>query len=312
MERYYACPRDMGGNNVQFDEYGFPYSVDQNTGEIIQLATTYLRPGDVAYSSEAREARKRRLELEQNRHMIHKANQGEPLFTFVNTTEEFADLSPASVVRLVVIGTYSNYRGVLMLDNHNAMQYSHLQGVLKLGRTAVQDFWREVSPRYIVERDGNLVLTDQGTFLRGKINDNNTRWIKTYNRAVRDLYRATSEKQHKHLGHVFRMLRYINIQHNILCYNPMERNCDYIVPMTFGQFCEEVGYSTNQISRQISYLMKLKFHVGDHEEHFCKSVANDRYLVNSWIFINPNVLYSGTDPESVANFAVLSKKPNAA
>lgn len=129
--------------------------------------------------------------------------------------------------------------------------------------------------------------------------------------SVRALYRAADRSKHKHLGHVFKMLRYINVQHNILCRNPMEKDREHIVPITFGQFCELAGYDTSQCSRLISYFMGIKFRVGDHEEHFCKFVTNRKCLSYSWIFINPNVLYSGTDPESVGNFAVLSRSPDS-
>lgn len=206
---------------------------------------------------------------------------------------------------------YADYECALRLDNHVPMAYKNLQSVLQIGRTAVNDFWREVSPVYVIEKDGALFLTDRAAFHRGKLIDTDRRWMKIYDNSVRALYRAADRSKHKHLGHVFKMLRYINVQHNILCRNPMEKDREHIVPITFGQFCELAGYDTSQCSRLISYFMGIKFRVGDHEEHFCKFVTNRKCLSYSWIFINPNVLYSGTDPESVGNFAVLSRSPDS-
>lgn len=308
---YHAQPHDLRGNNVCFDEDGTPYSIDRDTGEAIELATAYMRPGDVAYSKEAREARKQRIEREQQLEMIRKANQDCERFVFTNTAEEFAELSPASVVRLIVLSTYSDYNKGLRLDRWTPMKYENLQSILRIGRTATQDFWREVSPMYIFEDNGNLILTDDETFHRGELQNRDTRWIKIYRNAVRELYRATDKSQHKHLGHVFKMLRYVNVQHNILCLNPMEKEREHIIPLTFGQFCEKAGYNVDQVNRLITYFMKIKFRVGNHEEHFCKFVANDKFLSHSWIFVNPHVLYSGTDPEAVANFAVLSRCPDS-
>ncbi len=307
---YHAQYHDLRGNDVHLDENGTPYSIDRNTGEVIELATVYMRPGDVAYTKEAREARKQRIEREQFLEMIRKANQDCEKFVFANTAEEFAELSPASVVRLVVLSTYTDYNNSLRLDRQTPMKYENLRSILKIGRTAVQDFWREVSPMYVVEDGGNLILTDDGTFHRGELQNRDVRWLKIYHNAVRELYRAVDKSQHKHLGHIFKMMRYINVQHNILCLNPMEKERAHIIPITFGQFCEKAGYNIDQVNRLITYFMKIKFRVGDHEEHFCKFVANDKYLSHSWVFVNPHVMYSGTDPESVANFAVLSRCPN--
>lgn len=304
---YQAQPHDLRGNHVQFDENDMPYSIDRDTGEVIELATFYMRPGDVAYTKEAREARKRRIEREQFLEMIRKGNHDCEKLVFANTAEEFSELSPASVVRLIVLSTYADYNNGLRLDRRTPMKYEHLQRILKIGRTAVQDFWREVSPMYVIEDGGSLIFTDDETFCRGDLQSRGARWLKIYHNAVRELYRAVDKSQHKHLGHVFKMLRYINVQHNILCLNPTEKEREHIIPLTFGQFCEKAGYNVDQVNRLIGYFMKIKFRVGDHEEHFCKFVANDKYLSHSWIFVNPHVMYSGTDPESVANFAVLSR-----
>ena len=305
------CPHDMNGNEVNYDENGMPFSIDRHTGEVHKLSVAYMKPGDVAYSKEAREARKKRVERERLRERIQKANQKKSRFLFTNTAEKFTGLSPASVVRLIVLGTYADYECALRLDNHVPMAYKNLQSVLQIGRTAVNDFWREVSPVYVIEKNGALFLTDRAAFHRGKLIDTDRRWMKIYDNSVRALYRAADRSKHKHLGHVFKMLRYINVQHNILCRNPMEKDREHIVPITFGQFCELAGYDTSQCSRLISYFMGIKFRVGDHEEHFCKFVTNRKCLSYSWIFINPNVLYSGTDPESVGNFAVLSRSPDS-
>ena len=304
------CPHDMNGNEVCYDENGMPFSIDRRTGEVHKLSVAYMKPGDVAYSKEAREARKRRIEREQQLEMICRANQDCEKFVFANTAEGFSELSPASVVRLIVLSTYLDYRNGLRLDRWTPMKYENLQSILKIGRTAVQDFWREVSPVYVDKDGDNLVLTDQEAFHRGELQDRNARWIKIYHNAVRELYRSADKSQHKHLGHVFKMLRYINVQHNILCLNPLEKDRGQIIPITFGRFCEIAGYSAENTARLADYFMKVKFSIGNRREHFCKFVMNDRQISHSWIFVNPRVMYSGTDPEAVANFAVLSKCPD--
>ncbi len=306
---YDVQPRDLRGNYVRMDDNGLPYSIDRDTGEIVELAPIYLRPGDVAYSKEARDARKRRIEREQQLEMIRKANQDCEKFIFANTAEEFPELSPASVVRLIVLSTYLDYNNGLRLDRYTPMKYENLQSILNIGRTAVEDFWREVSPVYVGKNGENLVLTDQDVFHRGELQGRNARWIKIYQNAVRELYRAVDKSQHKHLGHVFKMLRYINVQHNILCLNPMEKDREQIIPITFGQFCEMAGYSVKNTARLADYFMKVRFRIGNRKEPFCKFVMNDKQISHSWIFVNPRVMYSGTDPEAVANFSVLSKCP---
>ena len=162
-----------------------------------------------------------------------------------------------------------------------------------------------------VDKDGeNLVLTGNEVFHRGALRGRNTRWIKIYQNAVRELYRAVHKSQHKHLGYVFKMLRHTNVQHNILCLNPMEKEREQIIPITFGQFCEMAGYSAKDTARLATYFMKVRFCIGNRKEAFCKFVMNDRQISRSWIFVNPRVMYSGTDPEAVANFSILSQCPD--
>ena len=112
---------DLKGNAVNYDENGVPYSTDRYTGEIIELTPVYMRPGDVAYSKESREARKQRLERERQLEIISKANHNHEKFIFANTAEEFSKLSPISVVRLIVLSTYSGYDSVLRLDTRTPM-----------------------------------------------------------------------------------------------------------------------------------------------------------------------------------------------
>lgn len=300
-EAYCPQPHDMRGNEVYFDESGNPYAIDKDSGEVYTLATTYLKDGDRAYTKEAREAYRLRIERERQRKMMKKNERDR--FVFANTAEKFACISPASVARLIVLSTYSDYNGCLLLSRTTPMKYENLQSILKIGRTAVQDFWKEVSPMYIIENEGNLVLTDDKTFHRGELRNTDTRWTKIYHIAVRKLYHSVDKSQHKHLGHVFRMLRYINVEHNILCLNPMEKEREHVIPITFGQFCERAGYSASQVNRLSTYFMNIKFG----KEYFCGFVVKDKRISHSLIFVNPNVVYSGTDPESVANFAVLSR-----
>ena len=122
-------------------------------------------------------------------------------------------------------------------------------------------------------------------------------WQKIYIDSVKKLYRMAGKHMHRYLGYVFKMLPYINIQYNILCYDDVfEKNLNNIRQMTDKEFCKEIGYDYSQIARLRKVYRNIRFEVGGRMEAFCAFVDAG---CGTRIYVNPHVLYSGTRPDLV-------------
>lgn len=298
-------------NNYTIQTYpdGRSYAINNLTGKTVNTCTVVVPSGSKIYTPEDIEARQLRLEREAKKAIIRKANQHKPRFFFVRAESEFQDLTPATVTRLIVLGTYCAYDGRLILNNRTPMKRSHLKEVLKLSDAAITNFWREVSPKYVTEHDGYLYLSDRRTFIRGNLPKyGHDYWIKFFITAVRTLYKKTDTSNHKHLGYIYQLLPFVNVEHNILCRNVFERDVEDIEPITLLELCDLIHYDCRNLYRLLQIFRRIKFKVNGREELFCKFVNDDVNISKSYIIINPRVLYSGSNTKAVENFGTLCKR----
>lgn len=221
-------------------------------------------------------------------------------FVFENNKVEL-DLSPESIVRLVYLSTYMRYnRSELFVTQRTKMNEKDLPEILRVSESTARRFKNEVCPVYLqIDEQGYLTINNE-LFVFGKNANAGESYQKVYVEAVRNLYRQTPTTQHKHLGYIFALLPYINIEYNVLCWNPYEDKLDNIELMTVKEFCEKIGYNRSNINRLIRIYSSLFFEIDGKQMRFCSFVTDGKSsLENMHIFINPHVLYSGSDYRKV-------------
>jgi hypothetical protein len=103
------------------------------------------------------------------------------------------------------------------------------------------------------------------------------------------------------------MIPYLNKEYNVLCWNIDEQSIDNIECMTLDEFCEEIGYSTNQRKRLIDEYKEITFPVDGIQEPFCSFVTNGSDFNDTKIYVNPRVLYKGSRMDSVRILGLFSK-----
>lgn len=133
-------------------------------------------------------------------------------------------------------------------------------------------------------------------------------WIKFYINAVRALYRASEKSNIKHIGYVFGLLPFVNIQHNVLCWNVLERDIDLLEPLTIGDVCDLIDYDRKNLYRLLKTFKKIRFEIGGQEVPFVRFVNNGVDIADSLVVVNPDVLYSGTNADAVRNLGLLCRK----
>lgn len=284
------------------NENGETMAIETATGEIVDTFWTCLPVGSQIKTPDGVTIQRNYLQQKTQNHLKRIANSELGKFFFISNQEEFKDLLPQTVTRLIYLNTFIRYGdNKLMKTERTPMEKSDLAKILGVSKAAVTKFWKEVSPKYVEEKENNLIFTNTNVFIRRKLNQRGefNPYQKFYINGIRKLYEATAVSQHKHLGYVFKMLPYINLEFNVLCRNPLETDLERIEPLSLKEFCDEIGYDTSQINRLLNIYKKLTFDVKGKQESFCAFVFDGIDRNKSKIFVNPNVLYNGSNYQRV-------------
>lgn len=220
------------------------------------------------------------------------------------------DIRKQYIIRFLYLCTYMTYDGFLLYGNAHVkkkdtskrkalnmeidmtsryMTEKDLQEVLNLSE-------REIirTRKMFIEKE--LIFTDQKGNLR--INDNccfkgispNVKTGKTrvFENALRNLYEKAKPTEHKKLALLIELLPYVNLQHNVICHNPLCEFKNQLDIINFKELCELVGYSESNVSLLKKDLLALK--VG--EESVVMFVITEK---SKSITINPRIYYGGND-----------------
>ena len=277
------------------------------SGEVLLGRTVTLKDGDTYRTREQREAYERLMRnkelnyFEKMRRMAGDSSSKEH-FSFISQREEFKDLTPQAATRLIYLSTFTRYAdNKLMKTKRSPMKMADLPEVLMLSKRTTERFVNEVlqtNPAYLEEdKDGELVI--QKKIFKHHLNNDGFHY-RFYNDGVRKLYDTVQNNNHAHLGYVFKMLPYINIDTNILCWNPYETAPEKIDKMTFREFAKQIGYDTNNIHKLYQIYHDLRFNTGQRYERFCKLIEGEAFIRGeSYLCVNPRVLYGGRESERV-------------
>ena len=287
---------------------GKAYFIDRNTGEIIDSYIQVYPVGTRCYTPAQQEKYKERKEKENMRNCRKEISGELGQFFSVSTGENFPKLSAETMTRLIYLNTFIKHgTNQLMLTERKPMKRSNLSKVLGISKTSAFRFWKDVNPAYITENKDGELLTNKKSFFRGNAGKRRELHQKIYIEGVRKLYKSTTTNKHKHLGHLFLLLPYVNTEYNVLCFNPLEAELDKIDCMTVADFCRVIGYDITHFNRLLATYRKATFDVNGHEERFCSIVYDGKDMSLSKICINPHILYCGTDYKKVGVLGVFHK-----
>lgn len=316
-------PWGKGGENMSINPHikgytlvttadGNYQAINESTGEIHDVEQTFVIKGSVIVppeqQEEEREALMRKIEYwkrKQQRELRKTRNLPLGNFFFVVSDADFSDIMPEVIAKLVYLSTYMDYNNQLMLTQRTPMKYNDLSVVLGVSNATVWRFWNAVSPKYIYkDKEGGLYVNGK-IFKRGKMQTKEyVMWQQCYINGIRTLYKALDMRNHKHFGYLFKLLPYVNVEHNILCWNPWEEDLDKIKPMTLFEFCEEIGYDYSHLDELLSIYRSMRFEVNGKHERFFAIVYDGRYRINARMFVNPRIMYNGNNYINVQNLGI--------
>lgn len=288
----------QGYEYITDESTGKVMAIRRATGEITEAVLCYFPIGTINYTPESQELYQERKEQEQKKNLRQKTNKPLGDFYFIPTSEQFTNIAPETVTRLIYLNSFVGYDdNKLMLTQRTPMKRKDLAEILNVSKSTISRFWREVSPTYITESDSGLIFSNNIIFKRGNIKNAKEylQYQKIYISGVRKLYEATGRNNHRQLGYLFKLLPFINLEYNMLCYNPSETDIEKIELMSIADFCKMIGYDVAHLNKLMSIYRSIQFDVGGRYERFCAITYDGINKNNAKIFVNPHILYCGSN-----------------
>lgn len=205
-------------------------------------------------------------------------------------------IQPDELTKLIYISTYMGYNNRLMVSEDESMTKKQMREILRVSEDTFHKFYTSLTNTGILSEDMDKCLyLNTSIFKRGVIKDvkdidcNRTR---LYIKSIRSLYTQAKISEHKLLSYLFQAIPFVNVNYNILCFNPLENDLQKVKPMIMKDFCVVIGYSQDNDRRLKTKLKGLRLQqlpvfsfVDNADGLFC--------------YINPNVYYAGNKWEEV-------------
>jgi len=192
-----------------------------------------------------------------------------------------------------------------MKTQRTKLSLRELPMFMRLSESTARRFWREICPKYAHEDEDGAIHINSSAIRLGKLSKGNGGYQKVHRDAFKSLYRKIPASKHRYIGYVLKLLPYINIEYNVLCENIFETDIEDMYPLSVKAFCKRLGYNYSAASRLIKEYEKLKISVEGHEEPLCSFNGSGH---KKMIFVNPHVIYSGTNYEKVEVMGNFRKK----
>lgn len=144
----------------------------------------------------------------------------------------------------------------------------------------------------VIENEKGFLQVSETYYNRGSVEEKQSLKgsVRMFDKAIQEIYQNSTPREHKKLDLLIRMLPYLNVQHNIICKNPEEKNADEIDLYTLTELTEMFGFSTTQKFRKCLFDIT----VGEENVMMIASINNIKM-----IYVNPKVFYKGNDIESL-------------
>lgn len=207
-------------------------------------------------------------------------------------------LDDADITRLILLSTYINYDNILCFDNGVKILKKDIVRVLKTSDSSARRFINNMVEQNILKIYDDHIKLNSKTLYKGNLNYNyNTddETIRVYIECVRSLYYNCNSAGKKKLSYLFKMIPWINKKYNVLCTEINETDSHNLKLMTFGKFCDLIGYDRSHIARLKSDLLSFRFN-GKRLVSFMMCEDINKYTV----YVSPRLFYSGSDNDVIA------------
>lgn len=210
----------------------------------------------------------------------------------ITMEERFPSLTQSDIGRLMFIGTYTGYDGMLRHDNHVPLTRVALMRLVGLSRPEFSKFYARLSNVGIIQNDNGNFFVHPRVFQRGGIGKGyaDLQRTRVYRHTVRELYdKYGKSRSVRQLGIVFAVLPFLHFNTNIVCSNPQEYYSDQVQPMAVDKLADKLKYDNPQKLRAALNRVRL-----DRMPVFTYVIdPYDRRKQN--VIVNPRVVFAGNE-----------------
>ena len=270
--------------------------IDKETGEILEEGV-FRSYKQIKKSAEYFEIKN----IKEEKQSLTMKEYGNFIWILYRVQENYNDLiNPSNLSKLMFVSTYLGYSGYLVFSNGKLIDKAKLRELLMISVVEYNKFYKEMLLKEIIIEKDNKIYINEHLFFKGKIdklpftiNKNITR---LYINSIREIYNKTNIKSHKQLSYIFKILPYVNIKYNIICFNPLEDNLEKLQPMNFLDFCDTINYNKSNY-RNLKKIFKECYSIQN--EYIISFVSNNNNILDTTLFINPRLYYAGNNWDKV-------------
>lgn len=202
-------------------------------------------------------------------------------------------INDATLTRYIYLCTYIGYDNKLQCKQKHYIYKTDISDILKLSSSAAYTFLSECRENNLLTINKDNTITITHNIYRGKLKKvKNYDTCRIYINTVRKLYESCSPREHKTLSYLFALLPYVNIEYNIICSNPFEKDIDQIQPLSLEQICQLVGYAPNNARKLKNILLDIEI-----EGVPAVKLVIDKY--KQLIYVNPHIYYAGNQHDKI-------------
>lgn len=264
--------------------------IDYDTGEIITDVSRIITTSEDHKLSEYRRLQQKRENL---RTMIEKHCGVFYFYRYDKLLEQLND-DTATAFRFLYLCACATKDGYII-------KYDHEYCKIVEDFTYVFDKTKDTVRRYMeAMTDNNLIFKDDMGYRlnplfysMGGMNDDFKRnTIRTFNKAIKELYYNSNPKEHKMMGKLLKLVPYINIYNNVLCWDIYETDKQLIQPLDISEI-RTILHSKNNYGYDVVNKIEDLFIKGEPVLGRFTSVGQTQYI------INPRLFYRGNDAKDL-------------
>lgn len=195
-------------------------------------------------------------------------------------------------VRFLFLCTYANYaeRGsYLTYDNGVRIDKKGLKKLLGGSDCECNATIKTMIDNGLLYKEDKHFRVNDQYVKRGGLSktEDKEQHTRIFDKGLRLLYNGCSQKQHKQLYYIFKLLPHVSLRFNVICHNPDQEDETLVKPMKLSEMCEAVGYDKTSGKKFEKELLKLKLL----EEYSILGIITGDGV---WYKMNPKVSYAGT------------------
>lgn len=198
----------------------------------------------------------------------------------------------ATAFRFLYLCTFADKDGYIYTsENQKCTTYSDFIFIFDRTKSTVTDFVKALEKYKLVYKSREcFIINSQYYAMNINSNSFKTNSVRAFNNAIRELYKDSNPKEHSVIGEVLKLVPYINIANNTLCWNIEDVHPDAIIPLTMQEI-RHVLRPNSDYGRKITNKIENLYIKGEPVLGKFEATKGYQYIINPRLFYRGNNIY---------------------